>query len=214
MENAPYKNDEERDLCHQYRALIEEELPRQHLITRGRDLEGRPIAIYMMRQEAELDMKGFILTRVFMAERGAAAVEYLFEGGPEESFTVFFRTGGYQQSNVPPMTAIRQMMAVLQGNYPERLNKLVILDPPFWMRSLYNLVSYFLDENTSRKVVMITGDEEKSQADVVAKEQAMPFVRPDGKLSMEIDVTYYLQEVPFYCLYDDCDPDKVQSELT
>jgi len=206
--NVVFASDEEKEQCTKYRTFIESELPKQNLTVRGRDKENRPIVIYMSRQEGSdslsFDTEAFVVTRLYVVERAIAAVEFL-SVGQEEKLTVFFRTGDYERANAPPFAAIKHMLTLLQPNYPERLKTFVMLDPPFWMRTLYSLIRIFLDEKTASKLVMVAGEAEKERelAEIVASDQAMPFMLSDGKLTSSIEPSYYLHQVPFYCPYDE-----------
>lgn len=206
--NVNFATDIERERCEKYQSLIQTELPKQHLIVRGRDKENQPITVYLSRQEitsaTRFDTDAFLITRVYVAERAMAAVEFLSEG-QDEKLTVFFQTGDYVRANAPPLSAIQKMVTLLQRNYPERLKKFVMLDAPLWMRTLYSLLRYFLDEVTASKLIMVAGDAEKERvvSNIVSSVEAMPFMRSDGQLGFPMDPSHYLHQVPFYCPYDE-----------
>ncbi|KAI2488944.1 CRAL/TRIO domain containing protein [Fragilaria crotonensis] len=206
--NPVFATDDERILCTKFQTQIETELPKQHLIVRGMDKDSRPITVYLSRQEvtstAAFDTEAFLITRLYVAERATAAVEFL-TAGQEEKLTVFFRTGDYVRANAPPVSAIQKMVTLLQRNYPERLHKFVWLDAPLWMRTLFSLLRYFLDETTASKLVMVSGEEERERvvSDIVSSDQAMPFMLSDGKLGLPMEPAHYLHQVPFYCPYDE-----------
>jgi hypothetical protein len=207
--DAPFASDDDKQLCERYQSLIEEEIPKQLIAVRGKDNMNRPILVYLSRQESspEFDTEAFILARLYALERAIAAVEYL-SFGKEEKMMCMFRTGGYQQAHMPPLTAVKQAVTVLQGNYPERLEKFVMLDPPFWMRSIHAILRIFLDEDTASKIVMVSGDSERLTKlnEIMSKDQAMPFMLPEGELTSPIDPMYFLHQVPYHCLYDECNP--------
>lgn len=206
--NPDFATDDERALSKMYQTQIETELPKQHLIVRGRDKDSRPIMVYLSRQEvtggAAFDTEAFLITRIYVAERATAAAEFL-SAGQEEKLTVVFRSGDYVRANAPPVSAIQKMVTLLQRCYPERLNKFVWLDAPLWMRTLYSLLRYFLDEATASKLVMVSGESERERvvSDIISGDQAMPFMLSEGKLGFPMDPAYYLRQVPFYCPYDD-----------
>jgi hypothetical protein len=215
--DASFASDGDRKLCERYQSLIEEEIPKQLIAVRGKDKMNRPILVYMSRQESspEFDTEAFLLARIYALERAIAAVEYL-SLGKEQTMIGMFRTGGYQQAHMPPLAAVKQAVTVLQGNYPERLEKFVMLDPPFWMRSIYAILSIFLDEDTASKIVMVSGDSERvtKLGEIMSKDQAMPFMLPEGELTSPIDPMYFLHEVPFHCLYDECSPTVAVDDAT
>ena len=199
--------DDEKELCIRYKALIENELPKQLFVVRGRDKESRPIIVLMSRQEDKntFNSEAFILTRLYVVERAIAAVEFV-SAGQEEKLTAFFRSGDYVQAHAPPIAAMKTVVNLLQRNYPERLKKFVFLDPPFWIRSLYSVMRFFLDDEVNNKLFLVAGEANKERivSEIVSRGEAMPFMVPNGELASPIDPAYYLHQVPFYCPYDEC----------
>jgi hypothetical protein len=84
-------------------------------------------------------------------ERAIAAVE-LVSAGQEEKLTAFFLAGDYVRAYAPPTAALKETITLLQQNYPERLKRFVYLDPPFWIRSLYSILRFFLDDEVNNKL--------------------------------------------------------------
>ena len=62
----------------------------------------------------------------------------------------------------------------------------------------------FIDPHTKEKIVMVNGEEQRVDKlrPLISKDQAMPFMLPDGELTSEVNVDRYLEEVPFFSLYD------------
>jgi hypothetical protein len=50
------------------------------------------------------------------------------------------------------------LVKLLQSCYPERLGVLMVIDPPFWMRAVFNLVWPFLSTSTREKIKMSSED--------------------------------------------------------
>ena len=200
-------SDDEEEICKRYRELIENELPKQLIVVRGKDKGSRPIVVLMSRQEdkSSFDFEAFMLTRLYVVERAIAAVE-LVSAGQEEKLTAFFHAGDYVRAHAPPIAAIKEVVTVLQQNYPERLKTFVYLDPPFWIRSLYSVLRFFLDDEVNNKLFMVAGEANKERivSEIVSRDEAMPFMIPNGERSSPIDPVYYLHQVPFFCPYDEC----------
>lgn len=67
------------------------------------------------------------------------------------------------------------------------------------------MLSPFLAADTREKIIMISGEDRKEEtlSEWIDSDQATPLLLPDGKLSSDIDVDRFLNQVPFYRLYDD-----------
>jgi hypothetical protein len=74
--------------------------------------------------------------------------------------TVMLHTGHAEGGpNAPAdMNFIKAFVAVLSDNYPERLKRLILYPFPWWGRTIWNMVSLFLDKRTADKVVLLSGD--------------------------------------------------------
>lgn len=198
-----YITEEETEAALRYRTFVEEEMSKQVMLVRGMDVSNRSIVLKFHRQSGETTDEAYIMTQLYIAERAIAATEFLSQG-KEEKVSAIFDFADYNSAHSPPRTAMQTMVVMLQRNYPERLHQLIVVDAPFWMRALFKLMSPFLNADVKAKVIMIYGDIEKESVigPLVGKEQAMPFMIPNGQLSASPDVDFFLQMVPFHCLYD------------
>ena len=102
----------------------------------------------------------------------------------------------------------------LQALYKERLQQLVILDPPFFLNLIYNVVSPFLDATTRQKVVMVSGDAERRRV-VTATPQRhkalgwllLPTTEKDKKaVTFDLSVDTFLHKIHFYEYYNLASP--------
>lgn len=152
-----YRNEEDAKVAEKYRAYIEDELSNQIMVVRGMDRESHAMVIKMPRESPETNEDAFITAQLYIAERAIAATEMISQGEKEKVIAIF-EFGTYSSSNAPPLRVMRAMTQILQHNYPERLYHLVILDPPFFMRSIYILIHPFLSADTSEKVIMISDE--------------------------------------------------------
>jgi CRAL/TRIO domain len=135
-------------------------------------------------------------------ERAIAVTETHSEGALEKIMVVLdFKT--FKSSLAPSWNAIKRVATILQNRYPERLKKLVVIDPPFWMRTMYSLLNPFLDPETKAKFVVVSGDHKKQTvlSEFIDVEQAMPWMLPKGKLVDPVDIGSYLKQVPFCQAY-------------
>lgn len=142
-------------MAKQYRSYLEEEMSKQVMVVRGMDRERHAIVIKMPRESSETNDEAFITAQLYIAERVIAATELLSEGKKEKVLAIF-EFGTYSSSNAPPFRVMRGMATMLQRNYPERLSHLCVLDPPFFMRAIFNLIHPFLSADTKEKVFMLS----------------------------------------------------------
>jgi hypothetical protein len=188
--------------------------------------------------------------QLYMSER-AIAIGEILNHGRNDKLSVFFDYTVYNSRNAPPMNVLIRTITTLQTHYPERLGKAVIIDAPFWMTTIIQMVSPFLAKKTRDKIVAIRraatsasswlptsgntlwrslmttkfpateqndhnnndgthddndeqhslSNDETSIRNIVDADQAMTFMRSDGQLVSNIDITYQIQNVPFYELY-------------
>lgn len=152
-----YVNDVDAKVAERYRLDLEEELSKQVMVVRGKDRESHSIVVKMPRESPETNEETFITAQLYIAERAIAATEFL-SCGENEKVVAIFEFGTYSSANAPPFRVMRAMATILQRNYPERLFHLVILDPPFFMRTIYTLIHPFLSADTNEKVILISNE--------------------------------------------------------
>ena len=191
------------DLMESYRRLILNDLARQPMVVRGHDVSNRAVLIKFPRISAETDVEAYVMAHIYVAERAMAATEVLSRG-KEEKIVVCLDFADYSSSCKPPLSAMRLLIPLLQMNYPERVDHIVIVEPSLWMRALFKLLGPFIDPHTKEKIVMVNGEDQRVDRlqPLISKDQAMPFMLPDGELTSEVSVDRYLEEVPFFSLYD------------
>ena len=153
----PYSNEEDAKVAEQYRLYVKEDLGKQLMVVRGMDRESRAIVLKFPRQSSETTEEAFVTAQLYITERAIAATEALSEGREEKVLAIAdFRS--YSRSNAPPWSALSTVVHLLQPNYPERLNHLIILDASFFMRALFNLIHPFLSAATKEKLVVIADE--------------------------------------------------------
>lgn len=140
-----------------YRSYLEEDLRKQLMVVRGMDQKSQAVVLKFPRQTSGTTDEAFVTAQMYITERAIATTEILSEGKAEKVVAVF-DFGTYSRANAPPWSAIKTVTQLLQHHYPERLDHLVILDAPLFMRALFQLVHPFLSPETNEKVYMITGE--------------------------------------------------------
>lgn len=187
-----------------FRSYLSSDLKKQESFVRGHDKDGLALVVMKPRTDTDTDDDAFVATMIYVVERSLACTESL-SVGEKEKMNVILDFGEFYSSLAPPLSAVKAIVTILQHRYSDRLKRLVIIDPPFWMRTMYSLVKPFLDPDTLLKFVMVSGDAQKMDkfSEFVNDDQAMPFMLPTAKLSETIDIDRSLKAVPFHCLYDD-----------
>ena len=209
LENNSQFTKEEKETVHRYRLLLEEELGTQLTLVGGLDKDQRAVALRFSRTKADTNVEAYLVAQMYIAERATAATEF-HSRGLHEKVVAIAEYKDYSSTNAPPMLSLREMIATLQQLYPERLFKMVMTDPPFWMRTLYNILYPLLAKKTTEKMVMTTGKEQKQEAleqliDNVAQSVPCVDVEKDWDISQEgVNLQDYLNQ-PMYKVYTDND---------
>jgi len=208
-------------VCFDFEQLIEADFRAQTMAVRGHDRENRPIIVKLCRRQPwnAVSEESFALAQLFVAERAVAASEFLSKGTAEK-LSAIFDFGEYNSANSPPVMYLVNTIKMLQANYPERIGKALILDAPFWMRAVHQIIFPFLAKKTRDCISLLGGEasvslsnllpgstsladlREETVQTVVKPEQAMPFMLKNAKLTTQIDVDQQLRRVPFHELYD------------
>jgi CRAL/TRIO domain len=148
--NSESESDEQ--LANKYKRLVFQDLERQATLVEGEDSNNRTIVYKPPQISNTTDAdEAFLLTQFYTVERAIAKSE--FEGNQEKSCAIF-NFKNYSSRNSPSKTTLVTLIKVLQTCYPERLGILTVLEPPFWMRALFNIVWPFLSRATADKIQM------------------------------------------------------------
>ena len=185
-------------------SYIHNDLGRQKGFVYGHDKHGRAILIIRSREVAVADDEAFILAVLYLMERAIASTESHTKGA-QEKIIVVLDFGNFSSSLSPSMSAVTTVAKTLQNRYTERLYKMIIIDPPFWMRTMYACVKPFLDPITTAKFILASGDRAKHDAVsvLVDEDQAMPFMLPEGELDEDVDMNRFLYDTPFQLGYNE-----------
>mmetsp|Transcript_29673 Transcript_29673/g.83375 ORF Transcript_29673/g.83375 Transcript_29673/m.83375 type:complete len:227 (-) Transcript_29673:53-733(-) len=74
-------------------------------------------------------------------------------------FVLLVDFAGYSRENRPPLRTLREIVAVLQAHYPERLGHAYLINPPLQVVLLWRTLSFFVNAGTYNKVQIIQGPE-------------------------------------------------------
>jgi hypothetical protein len=198
-----HESTDETRLVGTYSTFVAQDLERQTMVVRGCDCHFRTIVYKPPRTSNPIDAhQAFILTQLYTAERAIATSEFNTKGR-EEKLAVVFNFQGYSSAHSPSSTTLKNLVKVLQRCYPERLGVLVTVEPPFWMRAVYNLLWPFLSKATTEKIKMASGKVaiDKAFHELAGKDEILFQMLQNSDMT-SIDVNEYTQ-APFYYRYDD-----------
>ena len=182
-----------------HRKGLEKELSEGKLFIRGRTKFNNPLYVVLThRFVSGFSKEWYMKYNIYTLERAIAIVEKATDGKIEK-VAVAFDFGQYNAKMRPPLGLSKNLQFCLRDHYPERVEKVILIDTPFIFRAFWSLIKPFIDPNTKEKVVFVTGSEQKKEivGNLVDQENAMPFMLPGGKLESDIDIDNYLHQTPF-----------------
>lgn len=188
-----YDSNSDTQLANKYKCLIFQDLERQATVVEGVDSNDRTIVYKPLRTSNPPDAdEAFLLTQLYTAERAIAQSEFT---GKKEKLCVIFNFQNYSSRNSPSKMTLVTLVKVLQTCYPERLGILTVLEPPFWMRAIFNIVWPFLSRATADKIRMSQDfSEELLQDSSSHKKLREKIAQPQ---TSHVDLEEYTQR-PFY----------------
>mmetsp|Transcript_22628 Transcript_22628/g.51859 ORF Transcript_22628/g.51859 Transcript_22628/m.51859 type:complete len:313 (-) Transcript_22628:300-1238(-) len=173
-------------------------------VVRGHDKEGRYVQLITAKLLIKSDSDhGFLAQTLYNAERAIAATERATGGKYEKMYPVFDYKSFTHENNLT-LSAAKGVVFALRDHYPERVQRIYLLDAPFIFKFFYNLLWPFIDPDTRKKIKFVSGEEkEKEFKDIFDEEHAVPCMLSGGKLTGPHDLKKYLAEVPFDYAYDE-----------
>ncbi|KAK8242082.1 CRAL/TRIO domain protein [Phyllosticta capitalensis] len=117
------------------------------LVILGYDNDGRP-CLYMDPSKQNTD-KGDrqVHHLVFMLER---AIDLMPPGVESVALLINFKNSTAAKN--PPVSQSKQVLSILQGHYPERNGKSLISELPWYVTTVFKLISPFIDPVTKTKM--------------------------------------------------------------
>jgi len=189
--------------------ILDELTNKQEMVVRGHSKEHSAILYKHTRtaRTEETNPQAYLYANIYIAERGLAVNEFL-SLGKQEKLLVIFNFRQYNSANSPPHHLHDIMTKMMSRTYPERLAKLILMEPSLWLRVGYKLVYPFLARDTRDKIAFLPNvqSEQRKRAvfgHLVDPEQATQHLLHDGKLTSPLDAKHFVMNVPFHQLYDD-----------
>lgn len=186
--------------------LVRSDMERQFHILRGQDKFGQSIMIKYPRTKGGTTESSYVMAQIYVAERSTAATEYLTRGQRERSIAVYNYLG-FDRSTSPGFTMQVAAATQVQQLYPERLQTLVFVEPPFWLQGILSMLKPFLSETVTERIQWATGQEQRSSIflNVLGPDKeksAIPLLHEDGKLTSAVSLDHFLIDTPFFGSYD------------
>mmetsp|Transcript_13238 Transcript_13238/g.41861 ORF Transcript_13238/g.41861 Transcript_13238/m.41861 type:complete len:282 (+) Transcript_13238:193-1038(+) len=127
----------------------------------GTDKGGRPVVVMRPRNENTKDHDGQIKHLVYTIE---SAIDSIPPGSRDAKMTWVIDFKGYTMSKAPPMKTSIETLNILQCQYPERLGKAILYDPPMIFGVFWKMISPFIDPVTKSKIIFVYPKEEAKGA--------------------------------------------------
>lgn len=192
--------------AHEFRELLARENKTGKMYIRGYDKNGRAMVIMrpaMENTKGETEQmkhlvwnleKAIACTRRKSKELGAKV--------PLEKVNLIIDYEGFTLSHAPPLSTSRYTLEILQNHYPERMNHIFVLNPPFVFKAFWSLVRNFVDPVTKEKLVFCSG--KKGMEKLISQIHETDTVEPayGGCSDKEFDSMAYLN-LPFHFAFDE-----------
>ncbi|CAM6082806.1 unnamed protein product [Calypogeia fissa] len=142
---------------------IPNELGAEKTFLQGRDKSGRPICVSQLAKHDATNRNLEELKKyyVYTLDKLVASMN-----PGEEKFNVIADLQGLQYKNLDPR-GWATGFDFLQGQYPERMQKMFVLHVPYIFWGAWNILSQFIDKRTREKIVFV---EDKNLEVVLSKD--------------------------------------------
>ena len=161
--NVPFQNDQDKKTAVLYKRLIESDLRKQTMVVRGMDKQGRPVVLISNRTSQATEtgaaleeaVEAYVLARLYVLERALAVAEVSSLGRTERVMAVI----DFTNKTYPPVLAgVKRIATIFPYSHTERLQRMVVINPPLWGRAMYNVVYPFLAKETRDKFIVVSGE--------------------------------------------------------
>jgi len=197
--------DEDTDWAKETRRKVEKYLgPDGRMFVRGFDKDGRCIFHFVGKnspEEGKTDPEGCLEAHYYILEKAIAATERR-TNGQQNMIVVSVDFEDFKKWHAPPMGVCKDMLAVLKDHYVQRLWRVYLIDAPAIFRGIWTLLNPFIDPVTKTKFQFVTGEQQRVAVfgEILDKSQAMPYQRPDGELTDDVDMQEFFK-APFNQAY-------------
>lgn len=113
----------------------------------------------------------------------------------DSRFVVFidYRAGKISMSNSPGLSAMKEVLGILQGHYPERLGLALMFDAPKFFLASFKILKPFIDPVTKEKIVFISEGEDWEKWSAQINPESVP-KEYGGELDYTFNVNEYFEQ--------------------
>ncbi|KAJ1606718.1 Pdr17p-like Sec14 domain-containing protein [Cryptosporidium canis] len=124
------------------------------LIRYGLDKEGRP-CIFMRAKysDSNIDVSLVLNSLLYSMERACLYIDQVSTSDNKINLIVDFT--GYKSTQQPPVSLSLKFAKAMVDHYPERLNRAFIIQPGWFFKAVWGLISPCIPGNTAEKFVLI-----------------------------------------------------------
>lgn len=189
----------ESDEAAQFRDMITSDLSKQHMVVKAGVSGQQGVLLVGARTSMDIDEKGFLIATLYMLERAVAVTENLSRG-LRSTVDVVVDASCFKSKYSPSRHTLKTLIRILQDHYPNRLNKLVFVDPPYWLSSLYRILTPFLDRRTQSKFLMARSS--NSQRILSSVLLSPEYFNKTCEEKETVDAVQFVTVVPFHQTLD------------
>ena len=177
---------------------IAADMDKQLQVLYGQDRQGHPLIVKLPRRKPGATESSYIHQQLYVAERSAAVTEYVSRG-KLDTVTAIFNLKNQPKGNAPALTWQYNVIGMVQQVAPGRIGRVLVLDPPFLIRQVFNLIKPLLSQSLKESTDLCSG----STKDQLLREtlEHPDIFTKDGGLIESIDIDKYFYETPFYYSY-------------
>jgi hypothetical protein len=168
----------------------------------GYDREGRSTFIFEPHLVEFHDEQWTLRHHIYTLERAIATSKQ-----QHAQVNAMIHFAGFSNRHVPPHSISKAFLSTLRHHYASHIHSIFLVDAPsafvvFWT-ILKPLLGPFLTHRC--KIHFVTGPKQKQKhiGKLYDDEQARPWMLPTGKKRRELNVTEYLDVLPFDRAFDD-----------
>jgi hypothetical protein len=204
MKINPVDDDATQKKYQEMRVGLNNQMNNGKAYARGYDKKGRAIYVMNMHKCTKFDTHYYMAFHFYLMDRALAATERK-TNGKEDQIVVVFDYSKYTLKNTVPLGLAKRSIYIYAHHYPEVLHTAFLLDTPLLFRAFRMVIRPFLDPDTKKKIRFVTGDADKRQVlgEVIAEDQATPFMYPEGQMTRPFDKDEFFYKTPYDQLFDE-----------
>lgn len=136
---------------------------------RGFDRRGRPLVVIKCRNTSSTDYEGIVRHFVYNMERAVAFIDRQKAEGKlvgdindhnSTKLVLLIDFNGCGMSNMVPLSTAREVIRIMQDNFPERLAMAFVIDAPWVLTAFFNAIWPFVDPVTREKAQFVSEEGE------------------------------------------------------